>query len=75
MQNAFGECYSPCYNDNVFQYFISDDATADSAFDSTQESKGMSREQVIEGTMLILLQPKFDLQLKVINPRILHSTG
>lgn len=54
MQNAFGEYYSPCYNDNVFQYFVSDDATADSAFDSTKESKGLSPEQIMKDHRLII---------------------
>ncbi len=41
MQNAFGEYYSPYHNDNVFQCIVSDDATADSFFQSAKESKGV----------------------------------
>ncbi len=43
MQNAFGEYYSPDYNDNVFQCIVSDDATADNFFHSAKESKGAFR--------------------------------
>lgn len=41
MQNAFGESHSLCYNDNVFQCIVPDDATADSALHSTKKSKGI----------------------------------
>lgn len=74
MQNAFGECSSPCCNDNVFQYTVSDDATTDNAFDSSKESKGLSREKVIGDGRLTLLQPTFDLQLNVIDPLSLASS-
>lgn len=47
MQNAFGECYLT-HNENVFQYIVSDDAQADTIFDSTKEPKGPSQAQSIE---------------------------
>lgn len=40
MHNAFGECRLS-YSDNVFQRIVSKDASTDTGFDSTEESKGL----------------------------------
>ena len=53
MQNAFGKCYSP-YTDNVFQHLVSDGASADNTFKSTEESKGLSQMQPRKDDRLIV---------------------
>ena len=54
MQNAFGECHF-CSNGNVFQYIVSDEASADNTYHSTEESKGRSVMALIEDNRLMFL--------------------